>query len=294
MKRLSSPLTVSALMILAAPSAFAQTQKAPDPSSPAAQGPKDTALPEVVDESVDIDAIKEKYWARGDQSELGVVQNRIYTKAKKLQLGVIGGVNFGDPFLSVQGAGLSLGYHFNDLFGVELMALKYFVGDSNAYTTFKEEKEGVLNTNPQKYFLGLSGLGSFLYGKLSFFGKKIIYYDMYVTAGAGLTGTQNGGKLTGSAGIGQRFYLSQAVSFRFEYKLNLYSDNLVELITTNKIGTGIGTRTAFNHHILIGFDMLFDLSKKAAAAPKKPEVKKPEPVKVDTSKTSDQLKKKKR
>ena len=39
-------------------------------------------------ERVNVDTIKEKYWARGDQSELGVVQNRAYTKAHKWEFGL--------------------------------------------------------------------------------------------------------------------------------------------------------------------------------------------------------------
>jgi hypothetical protein len=35
-------------------------------------------------ERVNTEAIKEKYWARGDESEIGVVQNRLYSKANKV------------------------------------------------------------------------------------------------------------------------------------------------------------------------------------------------------------------
>src|SRR5262245_10788021 len=53
-------------------------------------------------ERVNVENIKQKYWARGDESELGVVQNRLYSKANKLELSLLGGILSTDPFLSVK------------------------------------------------------------------------------------------------------------------------------------------------------------------------------------------------
>ncbi|HTL13265.1 MAG TPA: hypothetical protein VL588_12295, partial [Bdellovibrionota bacterium] len=49
----------------------------------AADAGKQSAAPQDSD-AVAVDSIKEKYWARGDQTEIGVVQNRMYSKTHKL------------------------------------------------------------------------------------------------------------------------------------------------------------------------------------------------------------------
>src|SRR5476649_915658 len=56
-------------------------------------------------EHVNVENIKSKYWARGDESELGVVQNRLYSKEHKIEVGVFGGVVATDPFLQVNSVG---------------------------------------------------------------------------------------------------------------------------------------------------------------------------------------------
>src|SRR5438045_1608715 len=47
-------------------------------------------------EEVKIEQIKQKYWAGGEEAQVGVVQNRTYSKAHKWSLGVEGGVAFND------------------------------------------------------------------------------------------------------------------------------------------------------------------------------------------------------
>jgi len=71
---------------------------------------------------VNVDQIKEKYWARGDENEMGVVQNRAYSKARKLSLGVVGGVINSDPFIANSALGFNLGYHFSEYLSVSAVA----------------------------------------------------------------------------------------------------------------------------------------------------------------------------
>src|ERR1035437_10116113 len=71
----------------------------PPPASPKTK----EATSENADEKAEelkIDMIKRKYWAEGEATQMGVVQNRAYSKANKFSLGVDIGYNFGDPFLS--------------------------------------------------------------------------------------------------------------------------------------------------------------------------------------------------
>jgi outer membrane beta-barrel protein len=208
-------------------------------------------------EQVDVDAIKEKYWARGEEAELGVVQNRTYSKAKKFHLGVMGGFVTSDPFLSVKAVGGTFGYHFNETFGLSFVGFKHLVSDSSAFDTFKQFRNATTNTNEPRYYLGAEIDFNFLYGKLSLLGKKIIYYDMYLLGGFGTTQTESGRYMTPSGGIGQRFFLNRIMSLRVDYRLMYYKETIIEKEIPQKLGEPQGQRGNWNNVITLGLDFMF-------------------------------------
>jgi outer membrane beta-barrel protein len=190
-------------------------------------------------ERVNVDTIKEKYWARGDQSELGVVQNRAYTKAHKFELGVFGAVVATDPFLSVYAPGLTLGYHLSEYIAIQALYIKDFVGPSSALSTLQKDLTSQnsgnstganTSTNPPRYYAGGEVVGSILYGKLSVLGQAIIYYDMNVLLGVGMTDTQNGNYVTEHVGLGQQVYLSKRLSVKFDYRLMHYTETIYDTV----------------------------------------------------------------
>ncbi|HUP56069.1 MAG TPA: hypothetical protein VM598_01360, partial [Bdellovibrionota bacterium] len=101
-------------------------------AQPAAPSGEDKA------ERVNVENIKQKYWARGDESEIGVVQNRLYSKNGRFELGVLGSILTTDPFFSVSSLGGSLGYHFSEYVSVHAIGWKTFVKPSAAYDAFQE------------------------------------------------------------------------------------------------------------------------------------------------------------
>ncbi len=209
-------------------------------------------------EEVDVNNIKEKYWARGEESELGVVQNRLYSKARKFEFSLMGGIAYPDPFLSVKEVGGVFGFHFNEYIAVNLVALKYFVSDSSARQLFSDRTQGGrTNTNIPKHFFGPEVSASVLYGKLSLLGKKIIYYDLHFTGGIGVTGSKNGSYITPNVGIGQQFYLSKNTSLKFDYRLHRYNEDIVEENIPTKLGQVVAERTVYNNVIMIGIGFMF-------------------------------------
>ena len=147
------------LLVFAAPAlgSFAHAQQ------PAPQG-----------ESVEVEKIKEKYWAKGNETELGVVQNRLYSNAGKWEIGALGGFVSSDPFLSVKNFGVSAGYYFNPYFALHAVGWKDLASGSEALGAFEKTSGFTANTNKPKLFYGVQASGDFLYGKLSFLGKMII------------------------------------------------------------------------------------------------------------------------
>lgn len=205
-------------------------------------------------QEADVDKIKEKYWARGQESELGVVQNRTYSKARKFNAGLIGGTVFSDPFLSTKILGGSLGYHFNETLGVQALAWKAYVSPSTALQTFEEFRGATANTNPPQWYAGTEATASIIYGKLSLAGLSIIYYDLHGIVGAGITQTESGRYATPHVGIGQRFFLSRLASLRIDYRLMGYRETIVEKEIPTKLGEPVGSRNNWSNTISIGVD----------------------------------------
>src|SRR5690606_15558889 len=85
-------------------------------SAEAARGRKKTPNP--TPKNSDVQAIRDNYWSSTDPEKMDVVQNRLYTKASKIEIQGFGGFLNSDPFLSVKGAGGSVGYHFSEYFAV--------------------------------------------------------------------------------------------------------------------------------------------------------------------------------
>jgi outer membrane beta-barrel protein len=215
------------------------------------------AAPRSAPQRADVEAVKERYWQKGEDSDTGVVQNRLYSKSGKLELGVYGGMIDTDPFLDVKTMGGSLGYHFNEFFALHALGWKSYSGTSSAFTRLQA---GGASTNLNKLtsFYGAEVAWSPIYGKLSVLGKAIVYYDLHLLGGAGITGSENGNYLTGIVGIGQQIYLEDWVSLKIDYRLMPFSEEEVEEVQTlsTNFGKVIGERTNWSNSLTIGLTFL--------------------------------------
>jgi hypothetical protein len=213
-------------------------------------------------EQINVDAIKEKYWALGNEAELGVVQNRTYSKSGKFEVSFNLGVLYSDPFLDVKTLGFSLGYHLSEYFSAHLLVFKHLTGPSSALTTFQNTLGATVDTNIPKFYVGAEGMSSLFYGKLSVLGKSIIYYDFYFLSGLGVTNTESGTYVTPSLGLGQRFYLNSTISVRLDYRLFYYNENILEKVVPTLIGQVRGQRGNFSNTVTLGITLLTFGSKK--------------------------------
>jgi outer membrane beta-barrel protein len=196
----------------------------------------------------------------GDESELGVVQNRLFSKEKKLELSLFAGNLGSDPFLSVQNLGGSVGFHFSEYLGVHVVGWKSFAGSSSALDIVRLPlAEGGLgasaNVNKPNGYVGSEIAASILYGKLSLLGKAIIHYDMHVDAGLGVTFTDNGNSITPHVGIGQEIFLSQMLSLRVDYRLMIYREDILRFVGFGATGQYVGTRTNFTNAVTFGIGL---------------------------------------
>lgn len=231
--------------------------------TPAAQGAEQDA------QAIDVESIKQRYWARGEEAELGVVQNRTYSKDKKFSLGLTGGAAISDPFLSIGQYGTSLSYHFSEYIGASILAWKFMATSSSALTTFNQYSDATANTVLPYAYIGGEINASLLYGKLSVLGKSIIYYDMYLMGGVGSVNKEGGPSLGYHVGLGQRFFISKHFSVKIDYRVVSYNENIIEKVNPNPAirGTVVGNRQNYTHTILCGVDYMFDLFNKTPVTP---------------------------
>jgi outer membrane beta-barrel protein len=206
-------------------------------------------------EEVDVSKITEKYWAQGKDTELGVVQNRKYTSASRLELGAFLGTVSSDPFLSVKNYGVSLGYHFNQYISVHALWWKASVSSSDALKTFESETNSTVNTNKPKFFYGGQVNYNFLYGKASLFGNMIIYVDLFVLGGLGVTDTESGKNLTPFVGLGQKIHLNKFMNLDLQYRIMNYNETI--LSKTVNPGSKVGERSNNTDAITLGVSFLF-------------------------------------
>jgi outer membrane beta-barrel protein len=212
------------------------------------------AAPKQEAEEMDLGKLTEKYWAEGKDSELGVVQNRKYTTDRKIEWSVFAGSLSTDPFLSVHRFGVSGGYHFNPYTSVHLIGWTTTVAGSDALHKFESETGSTVNTNHPLSYYGAEIRQNFIYGIASLFGKSIIYVDLFVLAGAGLTRTESGTSFTPSLGLGQKIYLSERISIHLDYRIMTYGEDILSKNPSTR-GNKVGERT--NHTDAVGLGLSF-------------------------------------
>ena len=249
-------LTIVFLSFISIPAFAAERAAAKTATTPAATA---TAVPDPnLPSKVNVDSIKEKYWAQGNESELGVVQNRAYSKEHKLELGFIGGIVASDPFLNVNQLGTSLGFHFSEYFAIHALGWKCYTRNSSALNTFQEKMGATTNYNAPLWYAGAEGSASLIYGKLSLVGKAILYYDMHLLAGGGLTATESGRYATPHFGIVQQVHINKRFSVRVDYRLMGYREKILEKVVPTQLGKDMGTRTNWSNAVTLGFDIMID------------------------------------
>lgn len=138
-------------------------------------------------EKLDIQQLEQKYWAPKD-TDFSVVQNRTYTKAKRVAVSLLAGPIVNDPFSEGNTFAFNANYYFDERYGVEFMFQNSNLSDSDSTKKFQKLSGGGVRPdfNRDTGFYGVGFNWVPFYAKMSFLGKKIIYFDMQVTPFAGL------------------------------------------------------------------------------------------------------------
>ncbi|RME15565.1 MAG: outer membrane beta-barrel domain-containing protein [Bdellovibrio sp.] len=201
-------------------------------------------------DKLDISDLEQKYWAPKD-TDFSVVQNRSYTKAKKVAVSLLAGPIVNDAFNSGLNGSLSVGYYFSERQGVELIYNQGFLTDSLATTTFKEKLSGGgvgPDYNRPSGYIGVAYNWVPFYAKMSFLGRKIIYFDMQFSPGIGvasyehITDVDSNSQIekTGKSAVAlslditQFFFFHKRFAIRVDLKNRWYNQDVLSYRTGSK------------------------------------------------------------
>lgn len=230
------------LMLLGSCLAYAQsTTPAATKSAPATSSGSD---------KLDIRKLEQKYWSAKDD-DFAVVQNRRYTKARRVFLSLNAGVPFNDAFSSGTVNGLNLGYFFNERWGLDLEYKTGSLSDNDATKLFFERYGVYPDHNVFTSSQILSGTLVPFYAKMSFMDTSIIYFDMGFSVGAGMLNykiKKNEGDEQKSTpvikfGVFQQIFFSEHLALRAELGNTWSSQQRYKYYVTNPLnGSSTGER----------------------------------------------------
>lgn len=164
-----------------------------------------------------------------NNNDVHVVQKMLYPKGDRTELGVAVGLMPFDAFLTTPNLQFSFDKHIAETLSVSAVIGGGYGFKSKTYRTMESAAYGVA---PYAFrYLGsvLGGVTySPIYAKMSLSGAKVMHYDVYGTARAGVSTEQSvipaGGFAiapTLSLGVGSRLFMNENTAIRVEFRDDL-------------------------------------------------------------------------
>lgn len=227
-------------------------------------------------QTLNIDQLQQQYWKPKDK-EFRVIQNKIFTKRKRVELGAHLGIYQRAEFDESLTPGLFFGYHFDDEYAISSTAY-YFINSRNNVTETVKNRNGIdVPYNEEVFYWDLALEWTPIYGKFSLLGQKVSHFDAYIAPSIGVIGTKSTYDAPEAAGdpeipnprdvnifptiglgLGQRFFLSKTMMIKLEYQINVYEDDEVWQRNDNLSFPDYRTDQVVDQNILLSFSVLFD------------------------------------
>jgi outer membrane beta-barrel protein len=154
------------------------------------------------------------------------VQERLFTKAYRHELSVMGGYYAADLYSSNWLVGGAYTFHFSEDLGLE--ASVQFSRFHSAITDTYERRYPQIQVEestdkPARLYFGHL-VWSFAYGKLRWMGGGISRFDFNFALGAGVTDDTTAQGVTGSAGFGTKWYFGKWFAVRIDIRDHVLSE----------------------------------------------------------------------
>jgi outer membrane beta-barrel protein len=218
----------------------AAEEEAARAEAPAEEAPVERA-PEIAETDLSDEERLDVFW--GGQRNVSIVQKRLFTKDKRSELSLFGGLIPNDPFRTYVPFGARFNYYFVESVSVEL---------SGAYTGLEVGSglQGLLRNknnatvdllDNQVWRSNVAVAWSPFYGKLSMFDSRLSHFDINLVGGGGVSWlvspneerTAEEGRIEPEAllGVGLRFFLTESFTMRLDFRQFIFS----------KVGGGTAT-----------------------------------------------------
>lgn len=170
------------------------------------------------------------------------VQERLFVKAFRHELSGMGGWYAADLYSSSWVAGGAYTFHFSEDFALEASAafnrFRSKATDSYEKRYPQIQVQERADRPGRQYFGHL--LWSFAYGKLRWAGGGITRFDLNAALGAGVTDDDTSQGLTGSFGMGTKWYFGKWFALRFDLRDHILREVLLgeEHLVNDIVATG--------------------------------------------------------
>lgn len=245
--------------------ALAQQKVAPAPAKPA----EGSNAPKASDR-MDLQKLEEKYWEAKD-TDMGVVQNRTYTKEKRVFVSGSYGPLVNDAYSIGRMTNLAIGYYFNERWGFEANYEMASLKKNDATLGYEGQNQVYPNYNKYDHWIGLNAIYVPFYAKMSFVDVAILYFDMQFAVGVGQMTYESqidpaqGANRTANA-IGYNFDFTQQLFFSRHWAVRLdlknkwtSQDQFRYRIGTNEAESArsLGKKSQQDTSFLIGLTFFF-------------------------------------
>lgn len=178
--------------------------------------------------------------------EIRVIRPRYMAKRNRIELGGQAGLIMNQSFIYTLMLSGTLDYHFTEMFALEVGAGKGFSIDKEDKRILKDEFEITTSLLPTDYTFNGGLLWTPMYGKTQLPSGYLVYFDNFISLQGGMTGIkyeyerckpENSSSKTqftppapttksypsGNVGFGQKFFISQSTSIRWDARANIFS-----------------------------------------------------------------------
>lgn len=215
-------------------------------------------------EKLDVNDLEKRYWAAKD-TDFSVVQNRLFSKDGRIALSAYYAMFVDEPWSDGPTYGVNLNYYLSERYGVELAYSSSDTEDSDA-TARLSEQGGKPNHGKLKTFYGAAFNWVPFYAKMSVLNSQIIYFDMSLSVGGGVTEyeqqREEGSGImktspTLTFDITQHFFLTNWLALRFDFKNRWYNEEVIHYKPSSAVNGNRVESERTNHTSLIGAGLTF-------------------------------------
>ena len=156
--------------------------------------------------------------------DIAVIQKRYLPKTGRFEFYLGASDVMNDVFFANYGLSARLSYYFQERYGIEFVSLFLTNNPRQVVSDLSDHGVATKTFVAPKSFYGLDFKWSPIYGKMTWRNKRITPFDMYFSAGGGITGTnQKGSAPTLHLATGQVFAITKGMAFRWDLSWNFFN-----------------------------------------------------------------------